>query len=325
MNTYSFLNFCNYYLTRSLKRNFKFAIFFLLFVFNSANAERILFIGNSFTFAYGSAVQFYRTDTVTDLNHHGIGGVPALFKSFATQVGLPYDVALETEPAIGIDWHLKHKPDVILQQAWDRVVLQSYSTLDMYHPGDPTLLMNSVAEMAQLLRTKNPNVQIDLVATWPRADQVYEAKGAWYGRTLDAMTQDIQDGYDKALKETPKLHAVAPVGFAWLHAIQDGIAVSNPYLPIAPDQINLWTFDHYHASNYGYFLEALVIFGTITGIDPQALGDTECAGYELGMSRYQIKSLQKIAYEELLKDNKLNQHAIAELHRPTSMRCDAHN
>ncbi|MEA3151753.1 MAG: hypothetical protein QOD56_2692, partial [Gammaproteobacteria bacterium] len=43
-------------------------------------AASILFIGNSFTFAYGSPVRYYRPDSVTDLNRAGQGGVPALFK-----------------------------------------------------------------------------------------------------------------------------------------------------------------------------------------------------------------------------------------------------
>ena len=51
---------------------------------HAAPATSILFIGNSFTFGAGSPVHFYRADTVTDLNKEGIGGVPALFKSFAT-------------------------------------------------------------------------------------------------------------------------------------------------------------------------------------------------------------------------------------------------
>jgi hypothetical protein len=32
----------------------------------------VLFIGNSFTYGYGSASRFYRADTVTDLNLNGI-------------------------------------------------------------------------------------------------------------------------------------------------------------------------------------------------------------------------------------------------------------
>ncbi|MCH2463273.1 MAG: hypothetical protein MK335_08560 [Gemmatimonadetes bacterium] len=63
----------------------------------SADAQEtrsILFIGNSFTFGSGSAVRFWRANTVTDLNEEGIGGVPALFKSFADQTELSYDVYL---------------------------------------------------------------------------------------------------------------------------------------------------------------------------------------------------------------------------------------
>ena len=59
-----------------------------------AAGTSILFIGNSFLFAYGSPVRFYRADTVTDLNNEGIGGVPALFKSFTEQAGLDYDVSI---------------------------------------------------------------------------------------------------------------------------------------------------------------------------------------------------------------------------------------
>lgn len=54
--------------------------FAVLTLASAANAagERVLFIGNSFTFGSGSAVRFYRNDTVTDLNDEGVGGVPAL-------------------------------------------------------------------------------------------------------------------------------------------------------------------------------------------------------------------------------------------------------
>ena len=66
--------------------------------FQSAEcAETILFVGNSFTFGADSPpVQAYRPETVTDLNREGIGGVPALFKSFTREAGLAYDVSLET-------------------------------------------------------------------------------------------------------------------------------------------------------------------------------------------------------------------------------------
>ena len=52
--------------------------------------ESVLFIGNSFTYGFGSPVKYYRPDTVTDLNNEGIGGVPALVKSFSDQAGLDF-------------------------------------------------------------------------------------------------------------------------------------------------------------------------------------------------------------------------------------------
>ncbi len=52
-----------------------------------AQPRSILFVGNSFTFGAGSPVRAYRPDLVTDLNHEGIGGVPALFRTFADETG----------------------------------------------------------------------------------------------------------------------------------------------------------------------------------------------------------------------------------------------
>ena len=65
--------------------------------------------------------------------------------------------------------------------------------------------------------------------------------------------------------------------------MQTGVADPNPYDGIEAGKLNLWTYDHYHASTYGYYLEALVVFGTLTGRDPRSLGDNECSGYELGL------------------------------------------
>src|SRR5262245_35740729 len=76
-------------------------------------ATAVLFIGNSFTFGHGSAVRFYRSHTVADLNNEGIGGVPALFKSFTSQAGLDYDVALETRGGAGFEFHLESKQDAL--------------------------------------------------------------------------------------------------------------------------------------------------------------------------------------------------------------------
>ena len=98
--------------------------------------ETILFVGNSFTYGELSPVKTYKANTVTDLNRSGVGGVPALFKAFAAQAGLDYDVSLETVPGVGLDYHYAEKRP-LLDRSWDEVVLQSFSTLDQIVPAIP--------------------------------------------------------------------------------------------------------------------------------------------------------------------------------------------
>ncbi len=295
----------------------------LLIVAFSSSAGTILFIGNSFTFAYGSPVRYYRTDTVTDLNSAGQGGVPALFKSFTTQAGLSYDVYLETEPGVGIDWHLEHKLDVIGQRSWDAVVMHGFSTLDPKKPGDATVLIDSVRQMAGLLRAKNPKVKVRIMATWPRADQTYQPQGAWYGKPIEAMAHDVRDGYNRAAAGTPGV-AVIPVGDAWVRAIRAGVADANPYDGIDAGKMNLWTYDSYHASTFGDYLEALVLFGALTGQDPRVLGDYECSGFELGLSAMQVGSLQQVAFDQLAAEGTLSAARARPANQSTSpAKCSA--
>jgi hypothetical protein len=259
----------------------------------------VLFIGNSFTFGAGSPVRFYRADTVTDLNNEGIGGVPALFKSFTQQAGLKYDVFLETRGGSGLDFHLQNKLDVIGRRGWDTVVMHGYSLLDAEKPRDPAKLIATTRQMAEVLRSRNPNLALYLMATWSRADQTYPAAGAWAGQPIEAMARDVRAAYDKAAAGAPGVKSVIPVGEAWTRAIQSGVADPNPYDGIDAGKLNLWTYDHYHASAYGYYLEALVIFGAVTGRDPRSLGETECSAYELGFARPHVKALQQVAFDQL--------------------------
>ena len=267
-----------------------------------ADASSILFIGNSFTYAQGSAVHYYRANTVTDLNDQGVGGMPALFKSFTTEAGLNYDVYLETQGGVGIDWHLANKSDVVGQRPWDSVVMHGYSTLDARKPGDPALLVDTVRRMSALLRARNPAVEIRVMATWPRADQTYDPHGAWYGKPIEAMAHDLRAGYDKAAAATPGIKPVIPVGDAWIRAIRTGVADANPYDGIDAGKVDLWTWDNYHASTFGYYLETLVVFGSVTGLDPRSLGENECSGYELGLSRPQVAALEQVAFDQLVAD-----------------------
>jgi hypothetical protein len=283
----------------------------------------ILFIGNSFSFAWGSPVRYYRANTVTDLNHLGIGGVPALLKSFTDQAGLDWDVYLETQPGVGIDWHFDNKLSTLGQRPFDKVTMMGFSTMDPKKPGDPTVLIQSAKAMAEYLHSRNPQVDIQLEATFPRADQVYDAKGAWYGKTIEDMVRDVRAGNDKAAAIHPAIKGVVPVGEAWQRAIQTGVADRNPYDGIDAGKVNLWTYDHYHASMYGYYLKALVMFGHFTGRDPRSLGPNECSGFELGFSVAQVLALQQVAFDQLASSRGLQPAPFQPSGKEAPQRCQS--
>lgn len=277
----------------------------------AAHAETILFVGNSFTFGLLSPVQHYRASTVHDLNGEGIGGAPALFKRFADKSGLDYDVSLETHPGIGLDWHWANALSKI-DRPWDHVVLQSYSTLDPDHPGDPGLLVRDVARFALALERRNPKVDIVLDATWSRADLTYDKPSPWRGKPIFAMADDLSCAYRKAGAAAPEVRGVVETGEAFNRAIRAGVASPTPYDGAASGQIDrqidrqvdrkidLWAVDHYHASTWGYYLEALMVFGEVTGRDPRSLGPGEAAAAELGISPEQAAALQRTAHDELV-------------------------
>lgn len=295
----------------------------LLLTSSQALAEgSVLFIGNSFTFGAGSAVRFYRPDTVTDLNNLGIGGVPALFKSFTQQAGLEYDVSLETEPGSGLDFHLANRLGLIARTPWDTVVMHGQSTLDFDAPGNPAKLVATTQQMADILVERNPAVDIHLMATWSRADETYPDDGAWAGQPIAAMANDVRAAYDLA-SVAPNVRSVIPVGEAWTRAMETGVADANPYDGIDFGKVDLWTYDQYHASTHGYYLEALVVFGRLTGLDPRSLGDNECSAFELGMTMQQTRALQQVAFDELASQGEIKPMPFEPGVRLSASRCSA--
>ena len=267
-----------------------------------AHATTILFVGNSFTYGDPAgappAVRNYKPGTVTDLNRTNIGGVPALFKAMTVQAGLDYEVSLETNPGVGVDWHYNNRYGTIVKP-WDRVLLQSFSTLDASKPGNPDTLVRYSGLLAQAFHAQNPNVDVRLTATWSRADQTYRPNGAWYGQSIYQMALDVRKGYDAADAASNLISDVIPVGEAWNRAMAGGLADANPYDGIKAGQINLWAPDAYHGSTFGYYLEALTIFGNVTGLDPRSLGADDQVARELGIDARTAGALQQFAAAQL--------------------------
>lgn len=274
------------------------AIMAALTLIGAAPAPRktVLFIGNSFTFGALSPVWKYRAETVTDLNSGGVGGVPALFKLFAEQAGLDYDVSVETAPGRSLEWHWRTKAPLI-DRRWDQVVLQDYSTLDPGNPGHPAGLITYSGRLAALFAKRNPNIDIALTATWSRPDQTYPATGAWRGKPIQQMALDLRAAYDRAAAQSRPRARVVPVGQAFNCAIAEGIADPNPYDGIAYGQIDLWAHDHYHASMFGSYLAGLTVFAGLTGQDPRLLGRDERAASDLGIAPDVAARLQTVAWQ----------------------------
>lgn len=263
-----------------------------------APPRTILFIGNSFTQGAHSALRNWRAGSVTDLNRAGYGGVPALFKAFTEQAGLNYTVSLETQGGKSLGFHYDERRS-LFDKPWDVVVLQEFSTLNREKPGDPATTLKDTKRLADLLQRRNPKVRINLMATWSRADLAYKPGSRWSGKAIDVMANDLQRASEAVCRDVAAVHQVLPVGASWNRAFATGAADPNPYDGTSFGQLGLWAYDHYHGSVAGYYLEALVVFGAITGVDPVSLGKNEQAADELGLSDEQATRLQKIARDEL--------------------------
>lgn len=265
----------------------------------AATAPRtILFIGNSFTQGAHSPVRNYRANTVTDLNGDGFGGVPALFKFFTEQAGLNYSVSLETQGGRSLGFHLTERA-ARFNRPWDVVVLQEYSTLDRQRPGDPSAYIRDAGALAAMFTRANRNVDVLLMPTWSRTDQVWRPGSPWSGTPVNKMADDLFTAAMRAKAASRDIDGIIPVGLAWNRAFSAGVADPNPYDGVAFGQLDLWAYDQYHASTAGYYLEALTVFGRVTGRDPRTLGANERAADELGLSNAQATALQRIAFETL--------------------------
>ena len=90
------------------------------------------------------------------------------------------------------------------------------------------------------------------------------------------------------------------MGAAFNEAIQTGFADSNPYDGITPGEVNIWAPDSYHASPYGYYLEALTEFYDVTGENPELFGANDLLASEIGIDPAQATLLQEFAAGEPL-------------------------
>jgi hypothetical protein len=119
---------------------------------------------------------------------------------------------------------------------------------------------------------------------------------------LADMTTDLRNSFYGKVATNTNFAGVAPVGDAFQRAVNEGFAkgsgfynAGGTYAVSAAPPINLWWIDSTHASKYGSYLSALVLFQTITGRNPLSLGAGEQAAVDLGIASDVAVELQRIA------------------------------
>ncbi len=178
----------------------------------------------------------------------------------------------------------------------------------------------------------NPKANVYLTETWARPDMVYPhlntvddptspigspivdtsqspggtAATLYYG-SLAAMTADLHAGFAAEATMDPYFAGVLPVGDAFQYAFDHDLVKTGGFYDAggvfvpdaATDLMNLWFDDYLHASKYGSYLDALVQFGVITGVDPRRLGSGDQAARDLGIDAADALTLQRIAAIEV--------------------------
>ena len=183
----------------------------------------------------------------------------------------------------------------------------------------------------------NPEAKVYLTQTWARPDMVFPhlstIANADYptvpdGRpivdtsnpdfpngfpetlfysNLAAMTMDLHTSFHDKARANPGFAGVIPVGDAFQRALDERVAKDDGFYDAAGvyttaqprDRMNLWWDDYLHASKYGSYLSALVLFGAITNIDPWSFGANEQAASDLGIAHGDAVRLQRVASDQL--------------------------
>ncbi|WP_460619324.1 hypothetical protein [Hymenobacter ruber] len=276
----------------------------------------ILFVGNSFFHGAKAPVLNYNAAAITDenftpnrqgqrrqmyVNEPGPwGGVPGIFKKLADEAGLNYEVHIEAVSGQTLKFHYDSALAIIRQPRWDRVMMHDLSTgpLPSRHGGQPERFREYATKLEQAIHAANPAARVYFYQTWAGASLTYPPGATYAGLPIDSMTADLHTAYYSLARRNGRIAGVAPAGDAWLRAMHGGVAMSNSYAP-EPDKINLWEADHRHPSKWGAYLNACVVFGEMTGRDPQAFGPTEQAAADLGITPAQATALQRVAAEQL--------------------------
>lgn len=212
-----------------------------------AQAQSVLFIGNSFTFAdFG-------------VQARPMGGVPELFARIARQDGHTPQVQMVAPGGTTMHQHFDNghgEITAIKSKQWDYVVLQGYSSDATHAAPHSGEFLEYGKKIAEVIRQNNSATKIVLYETWayPKGSQEL-APFTNQAQMLD----EIAANYRVLAREIGAV-AVAPVGDAFFEA-QNCPRHYDLYAP------NL----NKHSNDTGYLLSALVFVRTFYGQLPATI------------------------------------------------------
>ncbi|MFN0200391.1 MAG: PKD domain-containing protein [Bacteroidia bacterium] len=240
----------------------KFILLLLLlacaFQFATAQAKKILFLGNSYT---------------------GVNNLPKILYDLAVAKGdtLMYDS--NTPGGYTFNGHSTNATSLakINAQIWDFVVLQEQSQLPSFPPSQVATEVYPYANVLDsLIHAHSPCAQTVFYMTWGRkyGDQQNCASYPVVC-TFEGMQMRLRHSYVQMADDNQAL--VAPAGMAWRAS------------RLADSTINLWVGDNSHPSIHGSYLTACVFYATLFKKTPVGLDSL------VGITTNQAKFLQNIA------------------------------
>jgi hypothetical protein len=218
---------------------------FLAAVCLPLRADRVLFIGNSFTIGSAAPV----------VQHNG--GVAKLFEAIAQAKGRKAYGHSVASGGKSWAWHLAQPrtADALAYRVWDWGVLQDESTRPT-HTGNVAAFMRDGETFSDRIAVNSPHAGLILFETWARPQSFYGPRPGHDFAGPAQMLAELHQSYarlrdDLAQRDPAREVRVALVGTAFARCQAEFPA------------INLTARDNHHSTPAGYYLAALVIYETI--------------------------------------------------------------
>jgi hypothetical protein len=134
---------------------------------------------------------------------------------------------------------------------------------------------------------------------------IYYTGKASSAANLRDMTTDLHNIFYGRASANRRITGVVPVGDAFQRAVDTNVVKADNFYKAdgtydESGLLNLWWLDRTHQSVHGAYLAGLMMYGTITGRDPQLFGTNDKVFAELGIAPAAALMLQKVAHDTLV-------------------------